>query len=376
MSGLIGNGVRAPRLAVLVNGVPLAGVLAAEVHSNNHLGADRFRVRVALGADPFWTAAAFAGQPSIQLDVQVALDMPGLPASGGSYVSLILGAVDMVEIDAISQTVWLEGRDLTALFIDSPTQESFANQTASQIATQLAARKGLVANVTPTTTLVGRYYQSEHDRITLNQFSQATTEWDLLIWLAQEEGFNVWVSGNALNFMPAVDPVMPDLVLQTGGIPPLYGVANLTHLRMERSLTLARDIVVTVKSWNSRQQQAFTQTVSSAALGSMAPPQSYIVVRPNLTPDQALRLANRKLAELTAYERVIVAEMPGELGLNARSTVLLTGTGTQFDQMYFVDTIDRMISYEGGFTQHLRAKNASPLSQSTPPADYVMSVTG
>lgn len=376
MSGLLGNSVRAPRLAVLANGMPLAGVLAAEVHSNNHLAADRFRVRVALGADPFWTAAAFAALSSIQLDVQVALDTPGLPASGGSYVSLILGVVDMVEVDAISQTVWLEGRDLASLFIDSPTQESFANQTASQIATQLAARQGLVANVMPTTTLVGRYYQSEHDRITLNQFSQATTEWDLLIWLAQEEGFNVWVSGNALNFMPAVDPVLPDLVLQTGGSPPLYGVANLTHLRMERSLTLARDIVVTVKSWNSRQQKAFTQTVSSAALGSTAPPQSYVVVRPNLTPDQALRLAQRKLAELTAYERVIVADMPGELSLNARSTVLLAGTGTQFDQLYFVDTIDRMISYDGGFTQHVRAKNALPLSQATPPADYVMSVTG
>jgi phage protein D len=376
MSGLLGNSVRAPRLAVLANGMPLAGVLAAEVHSNNHLAADRFRVRVALGVDPFWTAAAFAAQSSIQLDVQVAFDMPGLPASGGSYVSLILGTADMIEIDAISQTVWLEGRDLTSLFIASPTQESYANQTASQIATQLAVRQGLVANVAPTTTLVGRYYQSEHDRITLNQFSHATTQWDLLIWLAQEEGFNVWVSGNALNFMPAVDPVLPDLVLQTGGTPPVYGVANLTHLRMERSLTLARDIVVTVKSWNSHQQQAFTQTVGSAALGSTAPPQSYVLVRPNLTPDQALRLANRKLAELTAYERVIVAEMPGELSLDARSTVLLAGTGTQFDQFYFVDTIDRMISYDGGFTQHVRAKNASPLNQATPPADYVMSVTG
>jgi len=68
--------------------------------------------------------------------------------------------------------------------------------------------------------------------------------------------------------------------------------------------------------------------------------------------------------------------MPGELSLNARSTVLLAGTGTQFDQLYFVDTIDRMISYDGGFTQHVRAKNALPLSQATPPADYVMSVTG
>jgi hypothetical protein len=65
MSGLLGNSVRAPRLAVLANGMPLAGVLAAEVHSNNHLAADRFRVRVALGADPFWTAAAFAALSSI-----------------------------------------------------------------------------------------------------------------------------------------------------------------------------------------------------------------------------------------------------------------------------------------------------------------------
>ena len=42
------------------------------------------------------------------------------------------------------------------------------------------------------------------------------------------------------------------------------GPANVTSLRLERALTLARDIVVTVKSWNSRQQAAFTQTARSA----------------------------------------------------------------------------------------------------------------
>ncbi len=153
-----------------------------------------------------------------------------------------------------------EGRDLTAALIEARTQETFANRTASEIAQLFAGRHNLAAEVTETRTPVGRYYQDEHDRITLDQFSRATTEWDLLVFLAQQEGFDVFVSGTTLYFQP---PAGADVALT-------LSPDTVLDLRLERSLTLARDIEVTVKSWNSRQQSAFTQTARARGRGQGA----------------------------------------------------------------------------------------------------------
>jgi hypothetical protein len=57
---------------------------------------------------------------------------------------------------------------------------------------------------------------------------------------------------------------------------------------------------------------------------------------------------------------VIVAEMPGELTIDAHSMVALEGTGTAFDQAYWTDEVERSIDWAGGFRQTVRARNVSP----------------
>jgi hypothetical protein len=84
---------------------------------------------------------------------------------------------------------------------------------------------------------------------------------------------------------------------------------------------------------------------------------TYVLVRPNLTPQQAMTLATQTLSDLSRHERVITATMPGELELAPRSLVLLHGTNTDFDQTYSVDEIVRRISTRDGFVQTVRAVN-------------------
>ena len=182
---------------VIANGQIVCGAMEAEVISNNYYAADRFRASVALGIDPWAGASFWASEPDILLDVQFSLD------GGASFVSLVQGVVDSVSIDPTLGLVRLDGRDLTSALIEARTQETFANRTSSEIASLLAQRHNLTPQVIATTTPVGRYYQSEHDRITLNQFSRTTTEWDLLVFLARQEGFDVFVQGQTLYFQPA-----------------------------------------------------------------------------------------------------------------------------------------------------------------------------
>ena len=188
---------RAPRLRILANGEELAGTVAAEVISNNHYAADRFSATVAAGSDQQSGVAFWASEPAIILDVQFSLD------GGATFTSLVQGAVDNVIIDPTGGLVHLDGRDLTAALLETRTQETFSNRTASEIATLMAERHNLTPFVSTTTTPVGRYYQDQHDRITLDQFSYATTEWDLLVFLARQEGFDVFVEGLALHFEPS-----------------------------------------------------------------------------------------------------------------------------------------------------------------------------
>ena len=309
---------RRPTVTVLADGVPMRGATQAHVVNTNHSGADRFRVRVALSADPAMGVAFWGAAEGTAIEVRFGLD--------GTSALAIEGLVDRVELDAVRRVLMLDGRDRTAALIEARTTEAFANQTSSEVATTLAGRHGLTPQVTATTTPVGRYWQLEHDQVTLNRFSRASTEWDLLVSLAAHEGFDVWVRGASLFFQPHATDVAK---VGLRAVASAEGPANLTGLRLERSMTLARDIEVSVKSWNSKLAKGFTETARATRGGRQhGEVLRYAYVVPDLLPAAALELAQRTLRALSAHERVIEAEMPGDLTLDARMGVRLGGTGS------------------------------------------------
>lgn len=349
----------------MANGTPLPGAVGANILSNNHYAADRFTLRATVTASE---AALWSDTQDALIDIQVALD-------GNDWTSLIQGEVDQLLLSPLTGLLSLSGRDLTARLIEARTQETFANQTSSEIAATLANRHALNADIDATTTKAGAYWQLEHDSITLNSFGRTTTEWDLLITLAGHEGFDVWISGTTLHFKAPDASSTASSSLR--GTATVNGPANLLSLQLERSLTLARDIEVVVKSWNSRQAHAFTQTARATRIAGIAnsgpksPPQRYVFVIPNLSPDAAIKIAQIRLSELSRHERVVIAEMPGELSLTPRQTIRLEATGTGFDQDYVIDEIDRHISVSHGFTQTIRAKNHDVGNTATTPAEPI-----
>lgn len=304
---------------MLADGTALPGAVSAEVSSNNHLAADRFRVRFATrGLDP----AALSGR----LEVQVGLD--------GGWTSLLLGTADSLHFDPIRGTLDVEGRDLSAALVEARVDETFANRTSSEVAELLAARHGLEADVTATSVTVGRLYGSERDRLTMGQFARAATEWDLLAALAGQEGFDLFVNGPRLHFGP-----------RDGAGSVVLPVDRCVSLEVEHRLALA-DVQVQVRSWGTRAGAA----VSAAAGGGS---RRHGVVRPNLPQDEAQRLAERTLADLQRHEWAAHVLMPGELGLTARSRVRLEGAGAGWDRVFAVAEISRQLDVRRGFSQRL-----------------------
>lgn len=375
------SSVRSPRLQVRAAGFTFKGAYEADVQVNNRLQAARFSVSFACEVDePDHDAKWWGEQKDVPVEVYV-----GFKENDGEpdWTLLLSGTTDDIHYHPEQGVVRIEGRDLSSRLIDARTRETFTNKTYSEIVEILAGRHGMTADVTPaTTTKVGTYYQLEHDKLTADGFSKATTEWDLLVYLAKNENYSLRVDGTVIRSHPneAVDTSSPYIIYWKPrpdiGIPPEM---NAKTLDCSRSLTLAKDVRVTVKTFSSKKNRAFAavypqggSSAGSAAAGgkkggsnlaSKNPVQNYVFLRPGISEAAALQEAQRLHKEITAHERVINLTIAGEIEMGVDWIIQIDGTGTSWDQNYYVDEITRKISWDSGFEQTIRAKNASPQNQ-------------
>jgi len=360
--------VRFPRGVVKANGVPVVGWKSVEVNNNGYFQADTFRVAFAIAGLPsgygldYWSSTV-----PIQIEVMV-----GLLGAGDGQVtpsdltSLILGNVDQVDVDLARGTIEASGRDRTADFIDAKTSNYYPTQTSSEIAALLAANHGLQTQITDTTTQVGDYYKTDSKVKTTGDGVRETTEWNLLTYLAQFEGFDVFVQGNTLHFEPtASDSAQPyNVTVQQGQAGLLI---NAEDLHLSRNLTLAKDVIVTVISFNQKKGAVFKSTAKaqkadrSQAQGGQG--QAYLFRFPNMDQQQVTAKAQQLVRQITLQERLINFTSPADLALTARARISLSGTGSGWDQSYFVDEIERKLSFDPpAFSMSVRGKNHSPQS--------------
>ena len=329
--------LRTPRIRVLAGGYPLPGILEMDIAANNHLAADRFRLRLAASA----VSLADLADPELRLDVQVSL--------GAGWSRLILGRPDSIQLDPIGGTLSVEGRDLAALLIEAPLSETFINRTAREIAQTLAARHGLQPHVEPTAATVGRSDASGRGQLALHQFARCTTEWDLLATLARAEGFDLFLAGEALHFAPPATAA-----------PVPIRISDCTSVGLSHNLGLSRPTEVEVRSWTpakaaSARQVAQSRFEAGSKLGTgQGRPARHALIRPGLSSADAGRLAKRTLADLTRHARTAGLSMPGDFELTPRSRIALLGAGPGFDGVWRVAELNRSLDVNRGFTQRLR----------------------
>ncbi|MBM2884108.1 hypothetical protein JFK97_06860 [Chromobacterium phragmitis] len=343
----------------LLNGIEVPFV-SVDVDSNAFNSADTFTAVLPLSAMPpgmdlqsWWT-----DQTDITVDVSVGM----INRSMTDWQTLITGQVDRVRYSPARFEIHLEGRDFTAGLIDAKTSEKFANHTTSEVATLLAQRHGLKPVVTPTKTSVGGIYKWDHTHV-----SSESTEWDILGYFAGIDGFQVYVSGKELHYEPALDPATADQYVirwrDPGVIP--YPVANVCDdIEFERDLTLAKGVVVHVRSWHKGKVVDASYPISrprGVTPGNSAPKrQIYNIVRSGLDHQAALQLAQQLHKQITRHEMKFSCSMPGDNVLMPNTIVRVEGTASGFDQLYYVESVRRSLSFETGYTMTLQAKNHNP----------------
>ena len=359
---------RQPRGAVKLNGEIIYGWVSWEVDNNAYRAADTFRVQFVVSAlpparGPDW----FASQDSVIVEI-----LAGFPADPSQYTpedldSLIYGQADEINYNPVRGTIDVSGRDLTALLIDTKTSEHFVNQTSSQIATILAGRHGLTPVVTATTTKVGDYYKDDHSSTTQQQ-----SEWEILTFLAGLEDFDLYVQGQKLYFQQkspektdqyaiAWDPPNPDRN---------YPYSNAIDLDFSRSLTIAKGVSVEVHSWNAKQKNGFSAVWPKNSKGiqpgqSASKTQVYRYTIAGLTQDAALKRAQRIYDQIILHEMRLTAYLPADNILDCTKPVVVRGTSTDFDQVYYCDSVTRTMSVNEGYRMNIRGKNSTPDIEAT-----------
>lgn len=355
---------RRPRGIVKIGG-QMAAFIDFEVEQKGYFAADTFKVELEAWNQPagfpnfevpFWDDVKTVQLECLMGYLTTQQDVGAIPSN---LTSLVMGQVDTAEIDPLKGTITLTGRDLTGKLIDTRTSDRWPDQTSSQIVTTLANQVGLTPQVTATKTPAGQYYNNAY-----SQLAREIPMWDLICLLAQHEGFDAYVKGTTLYFGAPQNANDPNPYAVNFG----YDTqgrkwSNVIELELERALTLAQDITVTVKSHNYQSGSVVTAVATRKGTGKIigaqlsTTAQNYVLRIPNLSQAQAQQRAETYLADITKHDRVVSGAAEGDATLEPHTrAVRLQGTKTSWDQLYFLDFVGHKFSFERGYGMSFRAK--------------------
>jgi hypothetical protein len=354
--------VNTPRIWAQINGAPVNSIMHADMTNAGSCKSSRFELTIS-------TLGDFSGNQWLDLltgKVTVEILMRSQP--DGSDVSMFEGLADSIALDPINGVARVQGRDFSSILINSTYQDSFCNQTASEIANHIAGRHGFTPNITATSAMVGSYQGDDYNSVLLNAHSRITSEWDLLMHLAKTAGFELFIDGTSLVFGPLSSLRQNYATIDTSCV---------NSLKFHQMCPLTDQTNLTVKSWNSwlsqvslyTDGQSTDQAICDVTSLSNAPGTEIAIIKPNLTPRGAQQLAQQHLLALNEQQQKVEIVMPGEFSLKPFDVLSVSGGGSNFDADYIVRSVRRNFSATAGFVQYIQGFVGST-SSSTSTAMY------
>lgn len=317
-------------LLVTLNGQTLPNLLEAAISRNNCFAADTFELTFAITDAPETNLTFWSTLLTAYVEIQ----------DRTLQRTIISGMMDGISLNLTLGVVSLEGRDLSASLVDGAYQQDFVNQTASEVVSTIAAKHGLASAVAPTRTYVGRFFDDNHTKLSLGLYSRIRSDWDLVVQLARENGFDAYVEDRTLYFQPEVDQSAPTYLVNSD---------KVKRLRIERFPQTANAGDVRVLSWNAQSRAAYQQDTDSPVRDGR-----FYFAGTNLTPDQVARSAEQYAKEVRRLTTLIQIDMTWDAALSPRQAIWLTTGEANLDGLYRIDSIDRWFSSTRGSSQIVR----------------------
>jgi len=244
------------------------------------------------------------------------------------------------------EIVTLNGRNAVGQMMDAATTDKLPNLTASAIAIKYAGNHGLTPVVTPTTTIAGTYY-NQNSTILSNDAS----EWDILLFLAQQEDFVVRVKGKKLLFGPY--SVVTGYI-NKDPIPYIWG-KNIEDLELERSPHAAKDIIVKVITWDSGSKTRIVETAKSTTQyaqriqGGVRAAYTETYTIPGLTRQQAQKKAQAICYELSRCQVIGQIDAAGNTDVETDRKISIAGVGEGLTDNYYLNRVSHQFDETAGY---------------------------
>lgn len=323
---------------LVANGSPWP-VVSVDVDQTTTQGSDTFHATLAVNA---LGLAYWADANEVQCEVVV-----NAGADGGQ---LFTGSADSIDISFDTMTVKVSGRDKSKGPIETKSNEGFRNKTSSQIVSEVAGRHGLKPVIKSTSAKAGKKFKADWVALTDN-----VSEWTLVQHLADREGMVAFVQKNELHFQPLDDDSMGDVpAVFVPPTPAGHARGNVLKLAGSHNLQLAKKTSVKVHSWDTDQKEVVEGKKELG--GSASGENAYVYRHAHLEKGQAKQIAEKRLREHTRHEMTVNLTMVGRASIAPRKRLLLSGTGTAFDQTYYIDNVRHSIS-GNGYVCDITAKN-------------------
>lgn len=348
---------RKPRAIVKINDAIVVGWIEITVTSATYNAADTFSATFAVKRlEPANDLNWFTQQKDVFCEILIGfVESDDQPLNVEDMQSMILGRIDEVNVDLPNMTVEVHGRDLTALLMDTKTTETYIDALGSDVVADLVSRHPMLNPVITASPVVsGLTYLGDH--MTMHQ---ERAEWDIITDLAKIDGYQVYAKGADLIYEPVPDaPSDPYVFKWEWEDAENPHRLNAKGLRMHRDLKVSRGIQVVVKSWNTKPKLKVESSFGDGGAGGGGENiVTHKFVRPNLDQDAADGWAKAKYEVLKKNEMKVSIDMHGDNDLVRGDAIEVQGTGTAFDQLYFVSSIARQLSFNGGYSMSVEAKN-------------------
>ena len=269
--------------------------------------------------------------------------------TAGNPVDMVTGQVDEPVINWKDGTVGISGRDKSASLIEKRSSQKFPNNKISEVVKTFAQNHGLTPSIVETDAIAGKTYNKDTVHLQIDK-----TDFEAMSDLADSVGYRWYVDGTSLVFEPKEQG---SDVAQFYWYPPgtraAYIVSNCTDLRTARNMTAAKPHNVKVKSWNHEQKKLVVGEKNSGGVGDAIDITHFHNGR---TKDQADRIANSRLKDAIRHDCNVTISAVADLSMTARKKASLVGTGTIYDQVYDVDSVEIDTSWQSGATMDLECK--------------------
>ena len=332
---------RQPRAVLTVLG-QLVECDEVDIHLTRDANMDTLTAKAALFSPNgpnagFWSSA---GNPSVQCMID---------DGAGSAAQLFDGKIDSIECDFSAGTVSISARDNAAKSLDTKTSKKILNKKPHEIVSEIMGNSGLSVDADPVGEKAGRTFQI--DTVAL---IHGISDWHVVQQMAEHFGMKGYATGGKVYFKKPDESLPVYSVVFSPPNAAGHAQSNIISLSGRRNCTLGQTITSTVHSWHHKNQKKYTGTATKSGSGGNL---NFHFHLPGLDQSQVNSRAKSFLYKATNGELEISIEIPGDPSINARTDLLLSGTGSGWDQLHKTNTVEHKISYGGGYTTKIDTKS-------------------